>query len=287
MKTVRSKRPILITAVLTALFLAAAGAALYLFRQPIEKEVLQRLLNHAAGEYFNGSIRLNHVRIDKELKLHAKGLRGEFTTESGPLPVEVALVESTKPLTQLLWQKPLPLRFEGARPAASSQGGIHGEALVQGGENGFFELRGDVQSLWLQHLVRLNPEVLQGASGELKGEFTLKSTAGGDPAFQGRLRVEEPGGELQARLFDLLIPYLPQTQSTQTLEQLASSGAVIHYDNADLNLDMTETSRLKIFLRILVPEYNLDLHLNLEIRLSGEATFTELLDLLGIIKAAP
>jgi hypothetical protein len=272
-------------AVLTSLF--AAFAIFALFNLPyLEQRTLELGINYAAREYFGGSIRLQNVKIDKNLKLQIEGLEGRFRTRSGPLPVEAQRIRSNEPLTHLFLQKPVTFGFEAARPKHSAYNGIHGSAVYKGGKEWEFRLDGDIEGIGLEDLTPLSPESLTGSSGSMKGRITLASDARHDPAFGLELRVEEPGGKMQARFFDLLLPYLPQIQTQRKIEKLSGTAKLVAYRKASFQMNLVESDRIKMLLQIEVPEYNLNLNLNMEIRVDRKNALSQIAQIMGLVEVA-
>jgi hypothetical protein len=178
----------------------------------------------------------------------------------------------------------LALIFTVNLGGAAEGRGVVGVLRVRGERQGFCDMKADVRSLDLGDIEWVNPENLAGSAGEMKGSFTFRVDAGGRPFCEIRLRVEEPGGKLQARFFETLKPYLPQLAVQQKVEEIAGKQALVDFREAELRLDLAESDRMKIFLHIAVPDYNLDLNLNIELRVDSENAFADVAGLVGLIR---
>jgi len=151
----------------------------------------------------------------------------------------------------------------------SPREGLAGAVWIRGGRNGFFELRSEARSVDLEDLVWVNPENLKGSQGEIKGEIAIRQNATGDLRIRGKLRIAEPGGKLPARFFDLIKPYLPVAVTSAKIKTIQAAGGLVGFRVARLEMEMENPEVMKLFLQLAVPDYNLDLHLKMEIRFRG------------------
>ncbi len=87
---------------------------------------------------------------------------------------------------------------------------------------------------------------------------------------------------MRARLFDLLVPYLP---SGKELQRIASETGLVTYKDASLQLKLAQSDAMRIVLHIGVPQYNLELNLNVDVRVDERRVLGQLTDLLGLIKS--
>lgn len=270
------------------IFLVAAGSAFLLilrFHAALERRLLESVLNQNTKKFFAGSIRVGEARLDRRLKIHIEHLRGRLLSGTGPVALEIQSIESQGPVTDFFLKQGLVLVFKGFRPGQSQHGGIQGTSHLRGGREGFIDLRAEVDGLDLHEIEWLNPENLSGATGELRGEMTFRSDTKGEVSYSARLQVEEPGGHVQTRFFDLLKPYLPQQLETrEKIDHLLATGGVVGFREASLQADWAESDRMKVFLHITVPDYNLVLNLNLEIRVDEKNAFMQLTQLMGLLK---
>ena len=103
---------------------------------------------------------------------------------------------------------------------------------------------------------------------------------GAEQEFDLLVNVAPPGGRLQARFFDILLPYLP-TADKEALAKIRQAETVDYKEaNAIVKLDGKDS--LKILLNIRVPEYNLNLNLNLTVHVEDNEAFFQLAHVMGI-----
>ena len=262
--------------VLVSLCLAAG----WRYRIPLT----EKGLNKALHDYFGGTLTLQDLKLQKGGILTLKGLKGRYQARDGGIPLEIQSLQSQSSVLDLLEGKTLPVKVAGVRTGNSSGETLEGDAQVRIGSQWHFEFRAKIISLELRDLTPLSPENLEGASGILKGTLTLRTDAREDPVFGLVLNVFEPGGNLQARFFDLITPYLPQIQARSRVEQLAASKKTVSYKNAHLNIGLEDPQQMKLFFHILVPDYNLDLNINMAIRVDRKNAFFELAEVLGLVQ---
>lgn len=246
-------------------FSVLAGLLLF-FHRWITVEVLETVLDWGAGPLFADTLQLTEAVWKPGPGVRLKGLRGKLQTPQGPVPLEIRSVDSQGSLFDFFSKGGLRLDFERLRPKGSLREGILGTVFVGGGRNGFFELRAEVASVDLEDLVWLNPESLQGSRGEIKGEIAIRQGAGRGVRIRGRFRVEEPGGRLPASFFEWIQPSLPAAVVRSKIKEIQAAGGLVSFRVAQLEIEMTDPDRMKVFLQMAVPDYNLDLHLNMAVR---------------------
>lgn len=262
------------------------GAIVFDLPQKGLGQLLQYSLNRNTKALFKDSLRVEKVRLEKNLEIQIDHLHGKLQTEGGPLPFQIKSINSEGPVTDFFSQEGLVLNFKEARTADSKYGGIHGSYRFRGGREGFFEIKAEVQGLGLEELEPLNPENLRGSSGEIKGEITIRQGAKG-VFLRANLRIDEPGGRLQARFLDLLKPYLPQMGVKEKVEQILAAGGGVDFRIASLEMELVESEKMKVLLHLAIPDYNLDLHFNIEVRVDEKNAFLQLAELGGLIGKAP
>jgi hypothetical protein len=247
---------------------------------------LEWAMNESAREFFSGSIRLQSVSLKRDLRLAIRGFQGNLKTRKDPVPVEIRFIESQDPVTDYLFGGAVRYRFEGARPSASKYRGLEGIAVSRLGKNWSFELESRVREIGIEDIEWVNPENLRGSTGKIMGRLGLKAGLAESPSLSIDLSAPEPGGSLQAQFFDLLLPYLPQYEAIEKLKALSGSRRLVHYANANLKVTLAEPDRLKVFLHILISDYNLDLNVNMEIRTDEKNAFLKMARLMGLIEVA-
>ena len=210
---------------------------------------------------------------------------GKLRTRQGPMPFVVHSVASIDPLTFFYKKKPVRFSFEGLKPEASDSPGIYGEFVVHFANEFSLDLTAEMDKIALEDLRWIDPANLAGASGALKGGLKYSRRGNESPHFEANLDSPEPGGFFQSKFFDLFLPYLPASSQKQRVEQLANTGErLVKFKAAELTASMPDANRMKIFLRILILDYNLDLKLNVEIRTDAEDAFFKIAQWMGMIE---
>ena len=284
MNVMRKKKYVWI-GVVVLIVLAGTLSYVTVRRDALLKDLLVTVLNKSTVEYFKGTARLKEAHLDKTMRIHIKGFYGELQTEGGALPLEVGWIESVDPVWALALGKPFRLRFARARVSGSREEGLGGQAVVNLGKDWSTEIRADIESLGLGSLEKLSPDNLEGSTGFMEGTFYFRQDAAASD-FKIVLAVKEPGGLIQARFFDVLLPYLPEIPNRAELEKISGTAKLIPYRTADLDMKLIDPSRMKVFFHILVPDYNLNLNLNIEIRVDKDNAFFQIAQLFGLIKIA-
>ena len=199
---------------------------------------------------------------------------------AGPVPWEVRSVRSEGSLFNLPFGRTYQLDFEGVRPKDSANPGIRGTLSLAWRRGWRIRLEKTIEGLDLSELVWLNPENLSGSEGLLTGEVTAERESGGEIRFRAILRVKEPGGKIPAHLFEALRPYLPQAALEGKVDTVTQAGGRVGFREAAVRAALAETDRMKTFLHLEVPEYNLVLNLNLEVKVDEKEGLWELMNLI-------
>ncbi|MFA5168048.1 MAG: hypothetical protein WC530_05910 [Candidatus Omnitrophota bacterium] len=270
------------------LLLAAVLLGLVLWGLPrlpgMERDLLERLANRSAKEYFEGSLRVEKVSLDRHFKIRLTGITGKLQTRHGPVPLAVKSLESRDTLFLFIFQKPVYFIFEGIRPEISSRIGISGDFMIQTGPASRFELTADLGKTSLEDWQWLDPQNLGGATGAMKGSLTFRQVSGREPEFSMDLEAPEPGGNIQARFFDLFLPYLPASLQKEKIEKISESRELVRYGRAALRVNLPQSDNMKILLQIFIPAYNLKLTLNASIRTDEKDAFSQIARLMGLIE---
>ncbi len=272
-------------AVLLIIFLACSFVFAFNHREELFRQALEWILNQETQELFSGSIRLEKVRIERDLKIQVDGFRAKLQTKDKPVPFQIRSIESENSAIHFLKEDGLSLRFLGFIFEDSKYPGIHGKIKLKGIRGWFFNLEARVDGVGLEEMIWLNPENLRGASGKLKGNILLRASKGKEPALQINLHVDEPGGVFQPRFLNFLLPYLPETARKIEVKQLAASGGLIHYQDATLTINMARSDVIKLFLIISIPDYNLRFNTNVDIQIDAKNAFGQMGEILGLIGA--
>ncbi|MFA7255287.1 MAG: hypothetical protein WC133_04220 [Candidatus Omnitrophota bacterium] len=273
---------------LFVLLLAAALLGLALWGLPrlpeLERNLAERLANNSAKDYFAGSLQIEKVSLDHHFKIHLTGITGKLKTRQNPIPLEVRSLESRDPLFILITPKPVRFIFEGLRPQGSSRPGISGTLMIRTGKAWSFECSADFGKTDLEDWQWLDPQDLGGATGAMKGNLTFRQTLGQEPTFNMDLEAPQPGGNIQARFFDLFLPYLPASLQKDKVKKASESQELVRYDRAALKVSLLQGDSMKIFLQIFIPAYNLKLTLNSQIKTDQKDAFSQIARIMGLIE---
>lgn len=239
------------------------------------RQYLENKLNAEAQQQFGGSVTIGGAHLDRRLELTLSDIALEIPLNNRPKTVRIASIKTDDPVSEWFFEAPMIFVFKQARPAAAPEDRLDGTVYFQRGENWQVRIDAEVLRLGLESLARLNPDVFQGASGDLSGQIRLLLQAGQDPEFSGELKVLEPGGKIHTRFFTLLKPYLPNTDQVSAI---SGSDRLVDYRNTNIEIAWPKPDEFKIFLHMEVPAYNLILNLNLTLRVD---------DLRGLLDQMP
>ncbi len=241
--------------------------------------------NQNIQPFFKDSIRIKKISMDRHLKIRFDGITGAFQARQGPVPLEIKSVESQDSLLSLLKNKPVRFLFRGARPQGSAHAGLSGHFSFLAGRFWRFDLLADFTETDLEDFRWLAPQDLSGATGAVKGRLMFVQEANHEPVFDMNLEAPQPGGLVQARFFNLFLPYLPKSvQKERVVKLISQKDQLVRYQDAALQVGLSQSDRMKILLRILVLDYNLKLTLNVEIRLDQKNAFSQIAQFMGMIE---
>ncbi len=264
---------------------ALAGTFLFLRRESLLRASLEYFLNGITVEPIQkGSVKVGRAWLDRGFKFNLENIRLGILSEKGANTLLIGRVYTNESILKVYRAGGVPFSVEGVKFAASPYEGLRGHGTVRAGRDWMFRFDSHIDALGLEEMDWLNPENLSGTTGRIAGTFALGANAAGEIIFSLRTRVEEPGGQIQARMFEALLPYLPQSVERAKLKIISGQQAFVRYREADFGLDLAGKDRLKVLFRILIPEYNLKLNLNVEIRVDKENAFADLAKLIGLIK---
>ena len=271
---------------LLVFLLALLGLTLWAIpRLPeLERKMVEHLANQAAKEYSEGPLHIDRVTFDRHLKIRIEGITGQLQTRQGPVPLVVKTLESQDSLLLFISQKPVRFIFEGIRPEISSRVGISGNLLIQTGPASRFELAADLGKTGLEDWQWLDPQNLEGATGSMKGSATFRQISGREPEFTLDLEAPEPGGNIQARFFDLLLPYLPASPQRERVQKASKNERLVQYNRAALRVNLVQSDLVKILLEIYIPAYNLKLTVNTTVRTDAKNAFSQIARIMGLIE---
>lgn len=268
---------------LAVLSVLAAGILLQ-FHPGVLRRELQFVLNENTKQLFNGSVRLGNARLDRNFRLRIEQGRANLQTKKDEVPVGIDFLQSEKSLLRLFSKKGFVFNFEGARVGSSSRTGASGRFHFRVGRDFPYELEAKIHALGLEDLAWLNPQNLEHAEGNLNGEVLLQGSASKSPVFRLSLATDEAGGFLKASVFDVFLSYVPQVSDREAVKSLIQKGGLIAFQRGSFRAELIEPDRLKVVFRMLVLEYNLDLNLNIEIRIDEKNAFPKLVKLMGLFQ---
>lgn len=266
--------------------LALLGAVLWLLPRlpPMERDLLERLANQSSREFFSDSVRIEKVALDRHLKIHFGKITGKLKTRQSPVPLEIATLRSENSLVSLITQKPVRFTFTGMRPQGSSRPGVSGIFVIQTGKIWHVEGSADFGKTDLEDWQWLDPKNLEGATGAMKGSLTFRQTFGKEPELDITLEAPPPGGNIQAKFFDLFLPYLPTAVQKEKVKKVVVGPRSVRYDRASLKVSLPQSDKMKILLEIFIPAYNLILKLNADLRTDQKGGFSQIAQLMGLIE---
>lgn len=88
-------------------------------------------------------------------------------------------------------------------------------------------------------------------------------------------------GMIPSRFFDGLLPYLPNKVAKKQVMALAEKSEMMAFQEGELRLETVSAKNMKVFLHMLIPDYNVALNINFDIRLEEAESLRELLRLLS------
>jgi hypothetical protein len=198
--------------------------------------------------------------------------------------LEIKSLESQDSLFLFITQKPVRFIFTGMRPQGSPRLGISGTFVIRTGTAWRFECSADFGNTDLEDWQWLDPQNLAGATGAMKGNLTFRQTFGQEPEFSMNLEASQPGGNIQARFFDLFLPYLPTSIQKEKVQKVSKSRQWVRYDWAALKVSLPQSDSMKILLQIFIPAYNLKLTLNANLRADQKDAFSQIARIMGLIE---
>jgi hypothetical protein len=270
--------------IVTILILAVLASAFILLWRSLPDLAEKWIAENHYG-VLEGPVELGAIRPEPGAKFRIEGIRGALRTRQGAVPFTMDSVVSVDPVTFFLQGKPVRFSFGGLKPEGSVSSGVCGEFLLRFATRFRFELTARMDGLSIEDLRWLDPASLEGASGAVRGTIRYAQEGDDPPVFEMRLDAPEPGGLLQAKFFDLFLPYLPASAQKKIVQKLAGKGErLVQFRQADLAVSMPSGDRVKVLLHILILDYNLNLTLNAEIRTDSKNAFFKIAQYLGMVE---
>ena len=264
------------------MLLFAAGVYLLRHRDALLEKQIEIWVNKEYQPFLNDSFEIEGFHLHRDLTVSIDYLRGSWLLEEESLPIEVYHLKVLRPITDFLFSKAVTVSFEQVRPQHQKSKGIKGSILLFNDKPGSFELRAEFEEVYLQEYTLLNRDNLEHATGRVEGSVFVRGNAKETETFQLKLAVKPPGGQIQARFFEAITPYLPAAQK-QILSKIRSS-EVVDYQDMKLDAELTASEEVKMLLHMGVPEYNLNLNLNITLRVESQEAFYQLAQVMGLIK---
>lgn len=268
--------------IFSAVFIAVM-VSLYINREAFLTAGLAKAANFSAAEYFQGSIRLKGVSMDRSLRISIQRFEGILKTDGGPVPLEISRIQSRESVLRLFAKEGAAFDFLNLRPQNSVRKGVAGTFHYYAGREWFSRVQLQVEALGLEDIQWLNPKDLLGAQGEMTGTMTFTSNFKKEIGFFADLKIAEPGGLLQEKFFETLKPYLPSMKEIK--DKIRQDGrSMIRFRSARLFIRLLDAETLVGLFRIQIPEYNLNLNLNLTVKMDEKNAFSQLFDIMGLVR---
>lgn len=214
--------------------------------------------------------------------MHLKDFKGTLISEGGPTPIQIDRVDSSTSLLNFFKPEGTSMEFSGAKPEGSKNPGLSGRVELKSEDGGQFHLNAKIDGLDFGEIEWMNPDNLRGASGLFTGAITSDGKFSEDPKFQ--LILASRDGLVQAKFFSALLPYLPALPTKDRLTKLAAKDAVLPFKNAAVRAELKEPHKMTIALHIEIPDYNVVLNINFEIRIEESLSFLQLAEIMGLVK---
>ncbi len=272
---------VLLLGVLVGLLSAAAGGV-YLWSKRIP--LLEKTVNQAAHELFEGTLRLKSVDI-KSGKLLIQGLEGIMTMDTRKVPIQIEKLETETPLWESLLTSRSEIRFHGFRPQNAEQSTpLSGILRLRGGKTQSVSLRTQLNRVWIEDYAWIDPASFDGLRGFVSGNIRLKIDSSEKAMFEIDLKSEPEGGEVPARFLEFALPYLPKAQNTKELRNRIQKVEGVKFVNSIISAKTTEPGKIQAEMKMLFPEININLNLNLTILVDEEHAFLRAFKLFGLFK---
>lgn len=264
---------------------AVTGVLLGIGRNILLEKTAEWFLNRSLSENLAAPIDIQNLSLGFTTHFEIGRVHASIQTHGGSLPLEIGRIRLKHCLFHILTKRlPFTFMFDGLKPFGSNSKGIRGEITFAWFQNQGITFQAKILELHLNELTVLDTQNLKGVTGTLNGDFVYRIDEKQNQFLDLQLNAPEPGGALQAQLFSLLVPYLPKSAYRTAVEQIQKTG-LVHYNTASISLHQEAPSRMKILVKILVPDYNLDLNVNAEIRVDNENTLLQIAQVLGMIRS--
>lgn len=263
-------------------------ALVFLFQKTILKLSLERVINsNIQNPIQKGSVKFGQVWIDSKFRIHFTDLRMTLLTEKGNIPLDIGAVESRRSIANIFLTQGMPFHAERIKFHGSAYNGLHGDGVVYAGRKWFFKFSSEIDSVGLEEIDWINLDNLGGSKGLVTGTISFEMNWTGKIKFELSIHSQKPGGQVRAKLFSALLPYLPAGAERIKLQSLSGQADLVRYQEADLEARMVGENKMKILFHIVIPEYNLVLNLNVDVHVDKENAFNDIAKVLGWLKIKP
>jgi len=256
----------------------------FLYREPIFRYALEKAIILSTRNILSNSVRLDRVWLESDFSLHISGFKADLKTNTGQIPFQIREIWTEGCPTHVFFKHGLYVQFDGLQFKSQKYRGIHATAYIRAGSDWFFQLNSEVDQLGLEDLAWMNPDNLEGSSGNLVGTISISNNAKNEEVIDLNIHIDQPGGRLQSKFFSALTPYLPAVSQKAEIQAIAGGAKLISYRTAKFNAKSIGGDKMKILLEIQIPEYNINLNLNIELRVDKQNSFFQVAQLLGLIK---
>ncbi len=263
-------------------FLVLCGATLYIWSQRIP--LIEETANQAANELFEGSLRLRSVELISGWRLAITGIEGRMKTETNKVPIKMERIEMKNSLWETLRTHRSELFFQGFCPVTSAGNPISGTIEIEFSRNPITRINARLTHLSTQDYAWLDPNSFEGLSGFIEGTLQLETDTRDNIKFSFNVNSEKAGGEVPAKFLEFALPYLPKAQNIKDLGKLIASKKSVPYIQGQVQAYLAEPGKITAKVKMLFPEQNINLNLNLTILVDESHAFVRVFKLLSLFK---
>lgn len=266
------------------IFLLTGGISLYLWENRVP--LLEKAVNLAANELFQGSIRLREVERSKDWQLVVKGITGTMKTETDTVSLEIEKLQTKESFLQILRTQRSEMVFQNFRPAnAEGSDPASGTIKVRFGRYSSVKIETKLNRVSMRDYAWLNPAAFEGLSGTVSGDLSVRIDSRENAKFNIHLKSDEKGGEVPARFLNFVLPYLPAaSHNSKDLKKLIAEGKNAHFSAGLVQAEVVKPGEIQAQIKMQFPEQNLNLNLNLTIMVDERHAFFRAFKLLGLFK---
>jgi len=273
-------KALLILSFVTALLMASASTYLWIKRVPL----LEKSANQTTAELFEGTLRLKDVQITKSGKVILHNIEGKMKTDSGRVPIQIQSIESTTSLLQILMTQRSEMRFTGFQPIPLTGEALSGNLIADFSNKPSFEINSSFHHISIRDFSWIDPASFDGLNGFVSGSIRFRTDANEKIELSVNLVAEKEGGEVPARFLEFALPYLPQAKNTKDLQKKIASAKSVPFVNGSVKAQTLSSEKIQAEIKMLFPEQNINLNLNLTILVDEENAFLRTFKLLSLFK---